>query len=71
MREAEDVNLAEIATVTGQASGADLKSIAVEAGMNALRRNATIVSKDDFDKGIKKVLGDEIDASEEALRMFS
>ena len=71
MRKAEDVNLAEIATVTDEASGADLKSIAVEAGMNALRRNATIVSKDDFDKGIKKVLGDEIDGSEESLRMFS
>jgi len=71
MRKAEDVNLAEIATVTDEASGADLKTIAVEAGMNALRRNANIVSKEDFDSAIKKVIGDEIEGSEESLRMFS
>ena len=71
MKKAEDVDLEEIAKVTDEASGADLKSVAVEAGMNALRRNATVVSKDDFDKAIRKVLGDEIEGSEESLRMFS
>jgi len=71
MRKAEDVDLAEIAKATDEASGADLKSIAVEAGMNALRRNANIVSKEDFDSAIKKVIGDEIEGSEESLRMFS
>ena len=71
MRTDGDIDLAEIAKNTDEASGADLKAIVVEAGMNALRRNVTSVSKDDFDKAIRKVLGDEVEGSEEALRMFS
>jgi proteasome regulatory subunit len=71
MKKAENVDLAQIAKETDEASGADLKSIAVEAGMNALRRNATTVSRDDFEKAIGKVLGDEIEGSEDSLRMFS
>jgi len=71
MRKAEDVDLEQIAKATDEASGADLKSIAVEAGMNALRRNANIVSKEDFDSAIKKAMGDDIEGSEESLRMFS
>jgi proteasome regulatory subunit len=71
MKKAEDVDLAQIAKETDEASGADLKSIAVEAGMNALRRSATTVSRDDFEKAIGKVLGDEIEGSEDSLRMFS
>ncbi len=43
MKKAADVDLAEIAKQTEEASGADLKAIVVEAGMNALRRNATSV----------------------------
>jgi len=43
----------------------------VEAGMNALRRGATSVATTDFDRAIAKVLGDEIQGSEDALRMFS
>lgn len=71
MKMDEDVDLVEIAKTTDEASGADLKAIVVEAGMNALRRNATSVARDDFEKAIRKVLGDEIEGSEEALRMFS
>ncbi len=71
MRMDGDVDLAEIAKNTDEASGADLKAIVVEAGMNALRRNATSVARDDFEKAIRKVLGDEVEGSEEALRMFS
>ena len=71
MRKDEDVDLAEIAKNTDEASGADLKAIVVEAGMNALRRNVNSVAKDDFEKAIRKVLGDEVEGSEEALRMFS
>lgn len=71
MKKAENVDLAQIAKETDEASGADLKSIAVEAGMNALRRSATTVSRDDFEKAIGKVLGDEIEGSEDSLRMFS
>jgi proteasome regulatory subunit len=57
--------------MTEGASGADLKAVVVEAGMNALRRYASMVSSDDFDMAIKKVLGDEEEDSEAALRMFS
>ena len=71
MRMDGDIYLAEIAKNTDEASGADLKAIVVESGMNALRRNATSVARDDFEKAIRKVLGDEVEGSEEALRMFS
>ena len=58
--------------MTDEASGADLKAIVVEAGMNALRRNAHLrLPESDFDVAIRKVLGDEVEGSEEALRMFS
>ena len=71
MRMDGDIDLAEVAKNTDEASGADLKAIVVESGMNALRRNATSVARDDFEKAIRKVLGDEVEGSEEALRMFS
>ncbi|MDD1737900.1 MAG: hypothetical protein LUP00_03980 [Methanothrix sp.] len=71
MKKEEDVDMDEIAKETEEASGADLKAIVVEAGMNALRRGASVVSRRDFDAAIGKVLGDEIQGSEESLRMFS
>jgi len=71
MKKDEDVDLTEIVKVTEEASGADLNAIVVEAGMNALRRGASSVGKSDFEVAIRKVLGDEIEGSEEALRMFS
>ncbi len=71
MRKSPDVDLAEMAMATDEASGADLKAIVVEAGMNALRRNATSVSNDDFEKAVRKVLGDVVQGPEEAMRMFS
>lgn len=71
MKRAEDVSLLDIAKVTDGASGADLNAIVVEAGMNALRRSASFVDAADFGKAIKKVLGDEEQSAEEALRMFS
>ncbi len=71
MKKEPEVSLEQIAKETDGASGADLKAIVIEAGMNALRRNASTVSINDFEKAIRKVLGDEIPSSEEALRMFS
>jgi proteasome regulatory subunit len=71
MKKDEDVDLTEIVKVTEEASGADLNAIVVEAGMNALRRGASSVGKSDFEVAIRKVLGDEVEGSEEALRMFS
>jgi proteasome regulatory subunit len=71
MKRAKDVSLLDIAKATEGASGADLNAIVVEAGMNALRRCASTVSAADFGRAIKKVLGDEEQSTEEALRMFS
>ena len=71
MKRSDDVDLAEIAKATEGSSGADLNSIVVEAGMNALRRNAACVARDDFVKSIRKVLGDEETGTEESMRMFS
>lgn len=71
MKRDTDVDLEEIAKMTAEASGADLKAIVVEAGMNALRRNASIVNRSDFGAAVNKVLGDEVEGSEESLRMFS
>jgi proteasome regulatory subunit len=73
MKKTPDVDLDKIAKDTEEASGADLKSIVVEAGMNAIRRGATIVSGDDFKMAINKVLGDEEEkkATEGCARMFS
>ncbi|MDD4446905.1 MAG: proteasome-activating nucleotidase [Methanothrix sp.] len=71
MKKDDDVDLMEIVKATEEASGADLNAIVVEAGMNALRKGASTVGKSDFEVAIKKVLGDEIEGSEEALRMFS
>jgi proteasome regulatory subunit len=71
MKKAEGIDLMEIAKQTEDASGADLKAIVVEAGMNAIRTGAHEVTLQDFDKAIKKVLGDEEESSEEALRMFT
>jgi proteasome regulatory subunit len=65
------VSILDIARATEGASGADLNAIVVEAGMNALRRRASSVTMDDFEKAIKKVLGDEEQSTEEAMRMFS
>jgi proteasome regulatory subunit len=71
MKKAEDVSLLDIARATEGASGADLNAIVVEAGMNALRRGASSVAIEDFEKAIKKVLGDDEESTEETMRMFS
>ena len=66
-----EVDLFEIAKQTEGASGADLKAIVVEAGMNALRRNDNTVYLMDFDRAVKKVLGFDDKNNEESFRMFS
>lgn len=71
MKKAEGIDLLEIAKQTEDASGADLKAIVVEAGMNAIRAGTHEVTLQDFEKAIKKVLGDEEENTLEALRMFT
>ncbi|ASJ00715.1 proteasome-activating nucleotidase [Thermococcus gorgonarius] len=55
----KDVDLHIIAELTEGASGADLKAIATEAGMFAIRDRRTYVTQDDFLKAVEKVLGSE------------
>lgn len=67
-----EVDLPAIAKETEGASGADLKSIAVEAGMMAIRRSGRSVSAEDFKKAVDKVLGEEmLPHLDESMRMFS
>ncbi len=55
----KDVDLRVIAEMTEGASGADLKAIATEAGMFAIRDRREYVTQDDFLKAIEKVFGAE------------
>jgi 26S proteasome regulatory subunit T5 len=48
----EDVNFEEIARSTQDFNGAQLKAVAVEAGMVALRRGATELRHEDYVEGI-------------------
>eukprot|EP00917_Polyrhabdina_sp_WS-2016_P028117 GHVP01059990.1.p1 GENE.GHVP01059990.1~~GHVP01059990.1.p1 ORF type:complete len:360 (-),score=64.68 GHVP01059990.1:683-1762(-) len=51
----EDVRFTELARATNDFNGAQLKGVAVEAGMVALRRNATELVHEDFVEGISQV----------------
>jgi len=55
----KDVDLRIIAEMTDGASGADLKAIATEAGMFAIRARREYVTQEDFLKAIEKVFGSE------------
>uniref|UniRef100_A0A0C9QQY3 TSA: Wollemia nobilis Ref_Wollemi_Transcript_13490_1579 transcribed RNA sequence n=1 Tax=Wollemia nobilis TaxID=56998 RepID=A0A0C9QQY3_9CONI len=50
-----DVNFEELARSTDDFNGAQLKAVCVEAGMRALRRDATEVTHEDFNEGIIQV----------------
>lgn len=52
---AGDVDLADIAELTGKTTGAELQAICREAGMMAVRRDAGAVEREDFLAAIKKV----------------
>jgi 26S proteasome regulatory subunit T5 len=51
----KDVNWQELARCTDEFNGAQLKAVCVEAGMQALRRNATFLTHEDFLEGISAV----------------
>lgn len=50
-----DVNFEELARCTDDFNGAQLKAVVVEAGMIALRREASIIKHEDFMEGINVV----------------
>jgi len=55
MNVSADVNFEELARCTDDFNGAQLKAICVEAGMLALRREATELSHEDYMEGIAQV----------------
>ncbi len=65
------VNLDELAVHSEGATGADIKAVATEAGMFAIRDNRDIVSMVDFEKAIAKVLSEEGDKAMESGPMFA
>lgn len=58
----KSVNIDELISSKEDLSGADIKAICTEAGMNALRERRKYVSMDDFLKGREKVLYSKQDA---------
>ena len=52
---ADNVNFDELARCTEDFNGAQLKAVCVEAGMNALRREATQLTHEDFVEGVSAV----------------
>ncbi|KAK9502126.1 hypothetical protein O3M35_012717 [Rhynocoris fuscipes] len=56
MNVSDDVNFEEIARCTDDFNGAQCKAVCVEAGMIALRRNASIITHEDFIEAVYEVL---------------
>ena len=56
MKLADDVDFNELASMTENSSGADIKAIVTEAGMFAIRDERGKVTKNDFMKAIEKVM---------------
>jgi proteasome regulatory subunit len=52
----KDVELKRLVNMTSEATGADIKAICTEAGMYAIRRDADIIIKEDFEHAIKKIM---------------
>lgn len=55
MNVSSDVNFEELARITNDFNGAQLKAVCVEAGMLALRREATEITHEDFTEAVAEV----------------
>lgn len=55
MNVADSVNFEELARCTDDFNGAQLKAVAVEAGMMALRRGAAELTHEDYVEGVNEV----------------
>lgn len=55
MNVSKNVNFEEISRITNDFNGAQLKAVCVEAGMIALRREATEISHEDFTEAVSEV----------------
>ncbi|MCU0860027.1 MAG: proteasome-activating nucleotidase [Thermoplasmata archaeon] len=67
----ESLNAEELASRSDGATGADIKAIATEAGMFAIRDNRDFVTMNDFEKALTKVLDDGVQKLEESGPMFA
>jgi proteasome regulatory subunit len=56
MNLAKGVDLKELARITPNATGADIKAICTEAGMFAIREGRDTVEFSDFERAISKVI---------------
>jgi proteasome regulatory subunit len=66
----DDVNIKKLVDMTEGATGADIKAICTEAGMFAIRKDAEIITAEDFIKAANKVLNKLRDAFVES-RLYS
>jgi len=69
MNVSDDVDFAELAADTGEASGADVKAVCTEAGMFAIRDDRTEVRMKDFLEAWDKIQAEEED--EDVSRTFA
>ena len=56
MKLAPNVDLRTLAKITPGATGADIRAICIEAGISAIKHRRTIVTMDDFQAAIEKVM---------------
>ncbi len=66
----DDVDFAELAVETEEASGADIKAVCTEAGMFAIRDDRTEIRKEDFQSAWEKVQADS-DTTEDVSKTFA
>lgn len=59
MKLGKDVELDHLAALTENATGADIKAIATEAGMYAVKRNKESIEMEEFEQAITKMIGNE------------
>ncbi|MFD1512283.1 proteasome-activating nucleotidase Pan1 [Halomarina rubra] len=71
MQISDDVDFAELAEETDNASGADIKAICTEAGMFAIRDDRTTVEMRDFENAWEKIQQGDDDDTEEVSRTFA
>jgi proteasome regulatory subunit len=67
----ENVDFADLAEVTGDASGADIKAVCTEAGMFAIRDDRTTVEMEDFEDAWAKIQQGDDGDSDEVSRTFA
>jgi 26S proteasome regulatory subunit T6 len=64
------INLKKIASQCSQSSGAEMKGIATEAGMFALRERRIHVTQEDFEMAVSKVMKRESDKNMSIIKLF-